>query len=143
MLAKAIAIASKVFEETNDKGGQPYILHCLRVMNKMDHKDHELMTIAILHDVPEDFPIAYPMSYFAKEGFSDRVLKALSLLSHDKEKVSYDDYIEAIASNKDAVKVKLADLEDNTNITRLKGIGKKDLDRMEKYHRSFLYLSRI
>jgi len=142
MLAKAIAIASKVFSETNDKGGQPYILHCLRVMNKMDPKDHELMTIAILHDVPEDFPQEYSIAYFSMQGFSDRVLKALALLTHNKS-VPYDDYIKAIASNRDAVKVKLADLEDNTNITRLKGIGKKDLDRMEKYHRSFLSLSRL
>ena len=29
-LGLAISIASKVFEDTTDKGGNPYILHCLR-----------------------------------------------------------------------------------------------------------------
>ena len=45
--------------------------------------------------------------------------------------------------NADATKVKLADLKDNSDITRLKGLRKADFDRMEKYHRSFIYLSKI
>lgn len=142
MLAKAIRIAAEAFEDTKDKGGKPYILHCLRVMNKMDQNDEELMSIAVLHDVSEDFPDEYPISDLIGKGFSPRVISALLLLKHDKA-ISYDDYIKGIATNKDAVKIKLADLEDNTQITRLKGIGKKDLDRVEKYHRSYLYLSRI
>jgi hypothetical protein len=63
-------------------------------------------------------------------------------LTHRKE-IPYDDYIKAISFNADAVKVKLADLKDNSDITRLKGLTKKDFDRMEKYHRSFMYLSKV
>lgn len=140
MLARAISIASKAFENTFDKGGKPYILHCLRVMFSVKQEE-ERMIIAILHDVNEDFPDLYPISFFVKEGFSDRVISALILLSHDKDKVSYDDYIKAIALNEDAKDVKKRDLEDNSNITRLKGIRKKDLDRIEKYHKSYLYLT--
>lgn len=143
MLAQAIALASEVFRNTADKGGKPYILHCLRVMNGVDQADEELMAIAVLHDVAEDFPDVYPISRFFTDGFSTRVTTALALLCHNKEKVSYDEYIHAIAHNEDARKVKLADLRDNTDITRLKGIGKKDLDRVEKYHRAYLYLSRV
>jgi len=54
MLSTAIRIASEVFEDKYDKGGQPYILHCLNVMGQMDPNDHELMAIAVLHDVIED-----------------------------------------------------------------------------------------
>ena len=52
-LGKAIALASKVFENRTDKGGQPYILHCIRVMLAVA-PDSERMQIAILHDVCED-----------------------------------------------------------------------------------------
>lgn len=140
-LAQAIAFTANVFSEVTDKGGKPYILHCLRVMNHMDPNDEELMTIAVLHDVAEDFPEKFPISFFAQNGYSTRVVTALTFLTHNKE-IPYDDYIKAIAQNKDATKVKLADLKDNSDITRLKGIGKKDFDRMEKYSRSYLYLSR-
>lgn len=143
MLAKAIAIASAIFQNTTDKGGRPYILHCLWVMNNVDQGDEELMTIAVLHDVAEDFPDVYPIDRLFTDGFSVRVVTALSLLCHNKEKMSYDDYIKGIALNPDARKVKLADLRHNTDITRLKGVGKKDFDRMEKYHKAYQYLSRV
>lgn len=140
-LAQAIAFAANVFAESTDKGGKPYILHCLRVMNNVDQNDEELMIIAVLHDVAEDFPEKWPVSFFTKNGYSDRVTSALSLLTHNKG-VPYDDYIKAISNNLDATRVKLADLKDNSDITRLKGIGKKDFDRMEKYSKAYLYLSR-
>lgn len=73
---------------------------------------------------------------------SGRVVRALDLLTH-KKITPYDDYIKAIAFNSDATKVKLSDLKDNSDITRLKGLTKKDFDRMEKYHRSFIYLSKV
>lgn len=142
MLSKAIAIASKAFINTKDKGGKPYILHCLRVMNTVNQEDEELMSIAILHDVVEDLPEEYPISYL-RTFFSDWVIKALDLLTHDKSHVSYEDYIKQIANNPDARIVKMADLKDNSNITRLKGVGKKDFDRMEKYHKAYLYLARV
>ena len=50
MLDKAIAIAAKEFEGKHDKGGNPYILHCLHVMHKVGPDDHELMIIAVHHD---------------------------------------------------------------------------------------------
>lgn len=75
-------------------------------------------------------------------GFKNRVVSALELLTH-VENLSYDDYIKAISFNEDARLVKLADLKDNSDITRLKGLRKKDLERMEKYHRSYIYLSEI
>lgn len=140
MLGRAIALASKAFENKKDKGGQPYILHCLRVMNNLHTNDEELKIIAVLHDVPEDTEI--DIVDLRILGYSERVLKALDLLTHRKG-IPYDDYIKAISLNEDTTKVKLADLKDNSDITRLKGLTKKDFDRMEKYHRSFIYLSKV
>lgn len=144
MLGKAIRIASTIFEPITDRGGQPYILHCLRVMNNLHTEDKELKCIAILHDVPEDDPRGAEVVLMELRllGFSERVLKTLDLLTHRKG-VLYDDYIKAISLNADATKVKLADLKDNSDITRLKGLRNADFDRMEKYHRSFIYLSKI
>lgn len=141
MLGKAIALTSEAFKDTKDKGGQPYILHCLRVMDNLHTDDEELKIIAVMHDIIEDCS-EFTMATLYIEGFSNRVLSALQLLTHAKG-VPYDDYIKAISFNADATKVKLADLRDNSDITRLKGLSKKDFDRMEKYHRSFIYLSKI
>lgn len=144
MLGKAIALASNSFEHIKDKGGQPYILHCLRVMNNLHTDDEELKCIAILHDWVEDMFRDNPEKglQLLRKQYSERIVKALDLLTHRKG-VPYDDYIKAISLNADATKVKLADLKDNSDITRLKGLSKKDFDRMEKYHRSFVYLNKI
>jgi len=139
-LAKAIKIASVGFENKTDKAGEPYILHCLRVMNNLNTSDNELKSIAVLHDCVEDGVCT--ISDLITWKFSTRVILAISLLTHDKE-ISYDDYITGIARNKDATMVKISDLKDNSDITRLKGLTKKDFDRMEKYHRAFIYLSKI
>lgn len=144
MLAKAIALASKVFENRLDKGGQPYILHCIRVMLAVAPNPIR-MQVGILHDVVEDTkedPEPITLADLYKMGFEERVVTAVGILTHDKS-IPYLDYIKPIALNEDALPVKLADLQDNSNITRLKGIGKKDLDRMEKYHKAYLYLSRV
>lgn len=138
LLGKAIAIASQAFEGVLDKGGKPYILHCLYVMNAMPADDPELQIIGVLHDLLEDTD--WTLEELMDAGFSIRVITALALLTHDKS-VVYDDYIKALATNPDCKLVKKADLRHNTDITRIKGLRKKDLDRMEKYHRSFQYLS--
>jgi guanosine-3',5'-bis(diphosphate) 3'-pyrophosphohydrolase len=145
MLGKAIRIASEAFEYIKDKGGKPYILHCLRVMNNLNSNDDELNSIAVLHDFVEDFggdDHEKMYNIIKNAGFSARVITALRLLTHIKG-VPYDDYIKQLAHNEDARRVKLADLKDNSDITRLKGLTKKDFDKMEKYHRSFIYLSKV
>lgn len=145
MLGRAIKIASEAFEGVKDRGGKPYILHCLRVMWDLKSEDEELNCIAVLHDFIEDIYKDNPQEgliFLIKKGMSGRVVRALDLLTH-KKITPYDDYIKAIAFNSDATKVKLSDLKDNSDITRLKGLTKKDFDRMEKYHRSFIYLSKV
>lgn len=137
-LALALSITAKAFEHKLDKSGKPYMLHCIRVMNNVDQNDEELMQIAVMHDLLEDTD--YTMSELKLLGFSDRVLKALVLLDHDED-VDYFEYIKQIYPNKDARLVKLSDLRDNSDITRLKGLRKKDHDRIEKYHRAWIYLS--
>lgn len=135
-LSTAIAITATAFENKLDKANQPYILHCIRVM--MATKGDECTKCAaIMHDLVEDTD--YTFEKLTKLGFSDKTVGLLHLLTHHKE-TDYMEYIKAISVNKDATEIKLRDLEDNSNITRLKGLGKKDFDRIEKYHRAYIYL---
>lgn len=140
MLSKAISITAQAFEGKKDKGGKPYILHCLRVMNGVPQNDEELMQIAVMHDLVEDCKEWNEYSLISA-GFSVRVVKTIGILTHDKN-IPYMDYIKGIALNEDARLVKLADLTDNSNINRLKGLRKKDFDRLEKYHTAYVYLTK-
>lgn len=138
-LALAINIASDTHLNRFDKGGEPYILHPLHLMQQLLF-DKELATIAVLHDVIEDSKGKITIESLRSNGFSNRVLTALDLLTHKDEQDYLDSYIPKICTNFDALRVKRKDLEHNSNITRLKGIRPEDLKRMEKYHRAFLML---
>jgi (p)ppGpp synthase/HD superfamily hydrolase len=138
MLGKAIAIAAEAFKDKRDKSGNPYILHCLWVMDGVKHLGEDVMIAAILHDLIED--TEWTFAQLTSEGFNDKIIGILHLLTHNKE-TPYDEYIKAISVSKEATEIKKKDLEHNSNITRLKGLRKKDMDRIEKYHRAYIYLS--
>ena len=137
-LGLAISIAAQAFEGKTDKGGNPYILHCLWVMNKVRHLGEEAMITAVLHDLIEDTD--WTFAKLTALGFSDKVIGDLHLLTHQKE-TDYMEYIKAISVSPIATAIKKADLEHNSNITRLKGLRKKDHDRIEKYSHAYVYLS--
>lgn len=139
MLALAISIAAKAFKDKLDKSGEPYILHCLRVMMKQTNDEDRI--VAVLHDLVEDTD--WDFEDLKRKGFSDHVISALRLLTHDPVAKDYDDYIRDLSFDNTARRVKLADLEDNSQITRLKGLTKADFARMEKYHRAYVYLSKV
>ena len=139
-LAKAIAIAANGFLDKRDKSGEPYMLHNMRVMFNTNTTDEQIKIIAMLHDTVEDDVIT--LKELRLLGFSERVLTAVNLLTHDKG-TDYQTYIKAIALNPDARIVKMADLKDNSDITRLKGLTKKDHDRLEKYCIAYTYLKSV
>lgn len=138
-LAMAISIAAKAFKDKLDKSGEPYILHCLYVMYKQTTDTRRI--IAILHDLVEDTD--WDFEDLRNKGFGDAVIIPLRLLTHDPTVKTYEDYIADISTNEDARAVKLADLEHNTQISRLKGLTKSDFARIEKYHKSYVYLSKV
>jgi len=141
MLAKAIRIASEAFENKKDKGGNPYILHCLHVMNAVSYLGEEAMIAGVLHDLLEDTKWGTIDLY--NEKFHHETIVNILTLTHG-ENLSYEDYIKRISlSNKICIATKLADLRHNSDITRLKGVTKKDFDRLEKYCRAYEYLKNI
>lgn len=142
LLAKAISIAARVFENKFDKSGEPYILHCLFVMNKQTTTLRKIL--GVLHDVPEDSGdgIEETLKELMEEGFPLSIILPLRLLSHNPEEKTYEQYIRDLSSNDDTTHVKLADLEHNLSPWRLKGLTKKDHERIEKYHTWYVYLSK-
>ncbi len=121
MLEKAILIATKAHNGQLDKGGQPYILHRLRVMQSCN-SDLEKMC-AVLHDVIEDTNIS--LNELREEGFSEEVLVILDLLTK-KEQEDYSTFIDRISTNETACRVKIADLQDNMNLSRIKSPSIED-----------------
>ncbi len=139
MLAKALAIAAEAFKDKFDKSGKPYLLHCLYVMNGMDQDNEDEMVIGLLHDLLEDCE-EWTVDRLREEGFSMTVCQKLYLLRHDPN-TSYMDYIKALSVDPITTRVKKRDLKHNSDITRLKGVRKKDFDRIEKYHTAYVYLT--
>lgn len=140
-LAKAFSIVAVAFADVFDKGGKPYFEHCYRVMLNLNTTDVELKIIAILHDLLEDTD--WTVERLRAEGFTERVLEGLALMTRDHNDPSdeaYHAYIVKIGTNYDTIRVKKADLKDNSDVTRLKGVREKDLQRICKYVKSFNYL---
>ncbi len=140
MLGVALALVTEAFKHRVDKGGIPYALHCIHVMLTCGLKDEDELIAALLHDIVEDIPYI-TIEYLRNMGFSERTLKILELLTHDPADDYLEVYIKKIAYNYAATQIKLADLRHNSDITRIKGVRKKDFDRIEKYHKAFIYLS--
>ncbi|MBX7221538.1 MAG: HD domain-containing protein [Blastocatellia bacterium] len=128
-LARAIAIAATAHQEQRDKAGAPYVLHPIRMMLRMN-TEVEMMA-AVLHDVIEDTP--WTLEQLQAEGFSEEVVAAVDCLSHRPDE-PYSEFIERIRSNHIAMRVKLADIEDNMDFRRIKNLTERDLRRVEKYH---------
>lgn len=127
-LNKAIELANRAHAGQVDKAGQPYILHPLRVMLS---RDNELERIcAVLHDVVEDSDITF--DDLRKEGFSEEVIAVMDCITK-RDDENYDTFIGRVLTNETACKVKLADLLDNMNLTRIENPTEKDIERIKKY----------
>jgi (p)ppGpp synthase/HD superfamily hydrolase len=135
-ITNAILLATQLHQGQKDKAGEEYILHPLRIMLKMNTEEERI--VAVLHDVVED--TSATLEILKEQGFSERVIEAVHLLTKDGVK-PYLDYLKDIAGNKIARKVKIADLQDNMDINRLKDdLTEKDLKRLNKYRNSLKFL---
>lgn len=130
LLDRAIAIAMDAHRDQLDKANRPYFLHPQAVASFVDTEEEKI--VAYLHDVMEDHPDYMPESGF-RELFGDRVTDALLLLRHDRDD-SYAEYIEKIrrSNNRLAIRVKLADLRHNTDVSR--GITITDPEERDRFY---------
>lgn len=89
--------------------------------------------VAVLHDVVEDSE--WTFERLAEAGFSATVIKALKALTK-LEGEAYEAFIQRAKANRIARRVKLADIADNSDLSRIPQPSTEDHWRVEKYRRA-------
>ena len=120
-----------------DKAGAPYILHPLRMMLAVTTPEARMA--AVLHDVVEDGDVT--LEQLRAEGFADVVVEAVDALTK-REGEDYEAFIRRVAPIPIAREVKLADLRDNSDVSRIADPTEHDRARIEKYRRAIECLER-
>lgn len=138
LLNLMLVLVTNRFQNKYDKAGQPYVLHCLKVMYYTKTEDEELQCIALGHDLIEDTTVTALM--LLQMGFTDRIVQGIVAMTKVKENFSQEVYMMQLRGNRDAIRVKLADLRHNSDIRRLKDVGDKEMKRLAKYHSMYLEL---
>ncbi len=139
----AILLAAQLHKGQLDKAGAPYILHPLRVMLDTTLITETERIVAVLHDVVEDCDIS--LAELREREYSDEVISAISYLTKlSEEEDDYDAFIERIRTGPElARKVKLADLKDNADPSRIPNPTARDHKRREKYLRAIKVLEAV
>ena len=129
LIYKALEIVSNIFKDDKDKGGHPYILHLIYVYRHVYTENQKV--IALLHDVIEDKNVT--SDELLEIGFPKDIVDGVLILSKPKS-MDYKKYIDKLVNEAslDSLMVKLADLENNMDMTRIKNPTLKDWERVEK-----------
>ena len=127
-LESAIQLAAEAHAGQQDKAGKPYILHPIRVMLSVSTSDEQIA--AILHDTVEDTAVTYEQ--LSEAGFSAEIISAVKALT----KLDGESRVEAArraVKHPIARQVKLADVKDNLDISRIPHLTDKDHARLDEY----------
>lgn len=127
-LERAIELAARAHAGQRDKGGHPYILHPLRVMQAVQG-EYERMA-AVLHDIVEDTPTTF--DDLLAEGFPVEVVDAVRALTKF-EGETREQAARRIVRNPVARAVKLADIADNMDLSRIPNTTERDFERLREY----------
>ncbi|MBV1709185.1 MAG: HD domain-containing protein [Erysipelothrix sp.] len=134
-IQKAYELAINLHRGQVDKSGEPYIHHLIEVANQVEGRD--AIMVALLHDAMEDQGMT--MKFLMNQGFPTEVIDAIVLLTKSGD--DYMTYISRIKGNPLARIVKIADMRHNSDLSRLKSVSDKDIERKEKYAKSIQLLS--
>ena len=125
---RALIVAIEAHYGQVDKGGAPYILHPLRLCVAGENDDERI--VGLLHDVLEDSNVTYAA---LKAQFGTVIADAVNAMTK-REGEDYSAFIARCGQNAIARKVKLRDLADNMDVTRLpQPLSEKDEQRLVKY----------
>jgi hypothetical protein len=130
-LTRALVLAAQHHAGQKDKGGNPYILHPLRIMLRASTEEERIT--ALLHDIVEDTPLT--LDDIKREGFDDKIVEAIDCLTR-RQGETYDCFINRIKGNDLARRVKILDLEDNCDLSRIPNPTDVDKRRLEKYQKA-------
>lgn len=131
ILSKAIILATQYHYGQVDKAGKQYILHPLRVMFKVNSIEEKI--VAVLHDVLEDTKCTY--QNLKEIGLSNELIESIYSLTRQNNE-SYMDFIKRCKQNAIARIVKLSDLDDNCDLSRIENPTEKDYARVKKYKKA-------
>ena len=129
-VAAARALATKAHEGQTDKAGLPYITHPERVASRMENP--EAQVIGWLHDTVEDTPITLRD---IEATFGPETAAAVDAISR-RDGEPWSDYLDRVAANPMARQVKISDLIDNSNLSRIPHVTLKDVERQKKYNKA-------
>ena len=135
LLEKALWLAIHAHMGQVDKAGASYIFHPIRVSCKCSTCEERI--VALLHDTIEDTD--FTEDYLLSEGFPRNIVDAILSVTRN-EGETYEDFIKRCRLNPIGRQVKLHDLEDNMDISRLSQVTEKDLTRLSKYIDAYRYL---
>jgi len=139
-LETAINLAVQYHHGQTDLAGLLYVLHPLRVMASfLDPTDEDARIVAVLHDIVEDTKVTVPQ--LRAFGFTETVVLAVEALTRDKAE-PYQQYIERLAKNRLATRVKLADLNDNLDSRRHSTLMLKD-GLIDRYYKAKWFLEGV
>lgn len=137
LLNLAYNIASQVHDGQVDKAGKPYIFHPLRVSEHCT--TYEAKVVALLHDTIEDTDIT--VDYLYEQGFPQNIVDAVLSVTRD-EGETYEEFVHRAAKNPIGKEVKIADLKDNMDITRLNfPLKENDFARLNKYLQAYEFIT--
>jgi (p)ppGpp synthase/HD superfamily hydrolase len=146
-LEEAILLASLGHIGQTDRGGHPYILHPMAVMERVKHHNADTATVAILHDVMEDCHYCTE-ERLLQAGFKPVVVEALTYLVRPRE-VSILDAAQKLAVQDIrnpavvmAMRVKIADYLENMRLDRLPVVHAKDIARTGLYGQALQIVSK-
>lgn len=141
LIAAARYVAQHIHHGKSDYGGNDYFGgHVESVAERVSNNggDTDAIIVAYLHDVLEDSNLN-PGEL--EKIFPPRIVEAVSLLTHERSDEQYYEYMERLSSNPLAFVVKVAEVEDNRDVTRLREITDKDAWRLTKYDYAARFLA--
>ena len=140
LLSRMLLFATNAHHGQFDKSGQPYILHPITVMHMLQTDDEELQCIALGHDLVEDCKVTYQDLW--DQGFTERIIEGIRAMTKIPGETK-DEYKTKVKSSPDAIKVKMCDLRHNSDITRLKDLTPKNIERTIFYHQFYTELKNL
>ncbi len=133
----AMEIAYRAHHGQRDKGGMPYVFHPYHLAEQMETELE--VTAALLHDVVEDTDVT--LEALRQAGITEEVLTVLDRLTHRKGE-AYMDYIRRLLPDPTARKIKLADLNHNSDMSRLRPEDQEKVQYFQEKYRPALELLR-
>lgn len=135
MLSVAREICHAAHDGQVDKAGRPYYLHPERVAALCSNPEEKI--VALLHDTIEDTDVT--ADYLLSRGFSHEIVDAVLAVTK-REGETYEDFVARAKDNPIGRQVKIHDIEDNMDLTRLHTLSDEMVERLRKYLKAYHFL---